>query len=36
MDETDMLWNASEEDGNVECKEYEGTDCKDEDSDTDW
>ena len=32
-----MLWNGSEEDGDVrsECEECEGTDCKDEDSDTD-
>jgi len=39
-DETDnnMLWNCSEEDGNVrsECKKDEGTDCEDGDSDTDW
>jgi hypothetical protein len=32
MDETDsgMLWNGSEEDGNVftECKEDEGNDCE--------
>jgi hypothetical protein len=27
----DMLWNVSEEDGNVsiECEEGEGTDCED-------
>jgi hypothetical protein len=33
----DMLWNGSEEDGNVrsECKEDAGTDCEDGDSDTD-
>jgi len=40
IDETDddMLWNGSEEDGNVrsECEEDEGTDCEDGDSDTDW
>jgi hypothetical protein len=39
MDETDdMLWNCSEEDGNVrsECEDNEGTDCEDGDSDTDW
>jgi hypothetical protein len=40
LDETDkdMLWNGSEEDGNVrsECKEDEGTDSEDGDSDTDW
>ena len=38
LDETydDMLWNGSEEDGNVrnEC-EHEGTDCADGDTDTD-
>jgi hypothetical protein len=33
-----MLWNCGEEDGNVgsECKEDEGTNCGDGDSDTDW
>jgi hypothetical protein len=33
-----MLWNDSEEDGNVgsECVEDEGTDCKGRDMDTDW
>ena len=33
-----MLWNDSEEDGNVksECEEDEGTDCEAGDSDTDW
>jgi len=39
MDETDaMLWNDSEEDGNVrrEYEENEGTDCEDGDSDTAW
>jgi len=40
MGETDddMLWNGSEEDGNVrrECEEDEGTDCEDGDSDTEW
>jgi hypothetical protein len=38
MDVNDMLWNGSEEDGNVssECKENEGTDYEDRDSDTDW
>jgi len=39
LDETDdnMLWNGSEEDGNVrnECED-EGTDCADGDNDTDW
>jgi hypothetical protein len=35
----DVLWNgSSEEDGNVgiECKEDEGTDCEDGQSDTVW
>jgi len=34
----DMLWNGSEENGNVESEdeEDEGIDCKDGDSDTDW
>ena len=40
LDETDddMLWNGSEQDGDVsgECEEDEGTDCEDRDSDTDW
>jgi len=41
MDETDdysMLWNGSEEEGNVrnEYKEDEDTDCEDGESDTDW
>ena len=40
MPETDddMLWSGSEESGNGrrECKEKEGTDCEDGDSDTDW
>jgi len=33
-----MLWNGSEEDGNVrsECEEDEGTDCEDGDSNTVW
>jgi len=32
-----MLWNASEEYGNVsECEEDKSTDSEDEDSDTDW
>ena len=36
--ENDMLWNGSEEDGNVrdECQEDEGTHCEDGNSDTDW
>jgi hypothetical protein len=34
----DVLWNDSEEDGNVrsECEEHEGTGCEDGDSDSDW
>jgi len=34
----DMLWNGSEEVGNVrsECQEDADTDCEDGDSDTDW
>jgi len=34
----DVLWNGSEEDGNVRsvCQEDEGTDNEDGDSDTDW
>ena len=34
----DMLWNGSEEVGNVwsECEEDEGTDCEDGESDTEW
>ena len=34
----EMLWNDSEEDGDVrcECEEDEGTDCEDVDSDTHW
>jgi hypothetical protein len=34
----DVLWNGSEEDGNVrsECEEDEGTNCDDGDSDTEW
>jgi len=34
----DMLWNGSQEDGNVksECEKDESTDCEDRDSDTDW
>jgi len=34
----DMFSHTSEEDGNVrtKCEEDEGTDCADEDSDTDW
>jgi hypothetical protein len=33
-----MLWNDSEEEGNVrsECEEDEDTDCEDRDTDTDW
>ena len=40
VDGTDdaVLWNDIEEDGNIrnECEEDEGTNCEDEDSDTDW
>jgi len=39
MDETDdIVWNGSEEGGDVnsECEADEGTDCEDGDSDTDW
>jgi hypothetical protein len=33
--EDDLLWNGSEEDGNVRSlRKMEGTDCKDGDSDT--
>jgi hypothetical protein len=34
----DMLWNDSEEDGNVrsECEEDEGTDCEEGDSYSEW
>ena len=34
----DIFWNGSEEDGNVrsECEADEGTNCDNEDSDTDW
>jgi len=37
-DDDDMLWNGSEEDGNVrsECEEYKDTDCEDGESNTDW
>jgi hypothetical protein len=33
-----MLWDDSEEDGDIrsECMEAEGTDCEDGDTDTDW
>jgi len=40
VDGTDgeMLWNGSEQDGDVrsECEEDKGTDCEDGDSDTEW
>ena len=40
MDGTDddMLWNSSQEDGNVrsECEKDESTDCEDGDSDSGW
>ena len=34
----DLLWNGSEEGGNVrsDCEDDDGTDCEDGDSDTDW
>jgi hypothetical protein len=34
----DMLWNDSEENGDIrsECEEDGGTDCEDGNSDTDW
>ena len=34
----EMLWNGSEEDGNVssQCEKREGTDCEDGDNDIDW
>jgi hypothetical protein len=34
----DMLWNSSEEDGDVmgDCKEDESTDCKNGESNTNW
>jgi len=33
-----IIWNGTEEDGDVrnECEEDEGTDCEDGDSDIDW
>ena len=36
--DNDMMWNGSEEDGDIrsEYKEYGGTDYEDGDSDTDW
>jgi len=36
--DVDMLWNGSEEGGNVRelCQEDEGTDCEDGDRDTGW
>jgi hypothetical protein len=40
MDGTDddMLWNGSEEDGDMssECEEDEGTDCQDGDNNNSW
>jgi hypothetical protein len=38
VNDDSMLWNFSEEDGNVrsKCKENEGTDCENGDSDNDW
>ena len=37
LTDDDMLWDGGEEDKNIrgECEEDEGTDCEDEDSDTD-
>jgi hypothetical protein len=32
----DVLWNGSEEHGNVTSKRDEATDCDDGDSDTEW
>ena len=34
----DMLWNGSEEDGNIrsKCEEDEGTDCEHVDRNTSW
>jgi hypothetical protein len=36
--DADLLWNNSEEEGEVrsECVEEEGTDCENGDNDTDW
>jgi hypothetical protein len=36
--EDDMLWNGSEEDGDVrsDCEDDEGTNCEDGESDTLW
>jgi hypothetical protein len=36
--EDDMLWNDSKEDGDVRSnrEEEEGTDCEDEERETDW
>jgi len=38
VDETDMLWNGSEEERNIrnECEEDEGNECEDGNSDPDW
>jgi len=38
VDETDMLRNGSEEEGNIrnECEEDEGNECEDGDSDPNW
>ena len=37
-DNNDMVWNGSEEDGDVrsECEKDEGTDCVNGASDADW
>jgi hypothetical protein len=36
--DNDMLWNSSEEDGNIrgECEEDKGTNFEDENSDSGW
>ena len=37
-DDDDVLWNGSQEEGNVESEDEENecTDCKDGDSENDW
>jgi hypothetical protein len=36
--ENSMLWNVTAKDGKMrsECKEYEGTECENGDSDNEW
>jgi hypothetical protein len=36
--DVDVLWDGSEQDGNVrsECEEDKGTDCEDGNSDAEW